>query len=204
MSDSEDYSQYDSQIEEYEDFYPIEGYDNYEITKNGQVRNIETQKILKQSDQNKDKYLLVSLYDKQKDKFIKYYVHRLVAQTFLENPNNLPQVDHKNRNNQDNRIENLRWINKSNNCKNKSTYRGVKAEYFDQLPNEEDCIEFQCYNGYQFGHYFINTETLEIYYDTDYQFRKLYLQKDNRYCLWDTDNKRRQISFNKLQRDEYN
>ncbi|CAL6059713.1 Conserved_hypothetical protein [Hexamita inflata] len=158
---SEEYSQSDSQIEEYEEFYPIKDFDKYEITKNGQVRNIQSQKILKQSDKNKNKYFTVSLYDKYKDKYIIYGVHRLVAQTFLENPDNLPLVDHKNRNNQDNRIENLRWISRSDNQRNvKSKYR-IVYEYFDELPYEENCIEFQCYNGYQFGHYFINTETIQ-------------------------------------------
>lgn len=40
----------------------------------------------------------------------KYNVHRLIAETFLPNPNNLPQVDHINRIRIDNRIENLRWV----------------------------------------------------------------------------------------------
>ncbi|CAL5982203.1 Conserved_hypothetical protein [Hexamita inflata] len=200
MSDIEDYSQSE---EEYEDFYPIQDYENYEITKNGVIRNIKTQKVLKQS-KVKDGYFLVSLFNIQEDKFIKYHVHRLVAQTFIENPDNLPLVDHKNRNNQDNRVENLRWITQSNNCKNRKSNKGIIYEYFDELPDEENCIEFQCYNGYQFGHCYINTETLEICYDNDYQFRKLYLPKNNRYCLQDINNNRRQISLLKLQRGEYN
>ncbi|CAL6090440.1 Conserved_hypothetical protein [Hexamita inflata] len=200
MSDIEDYSQSE---EEYEEFYPIEDFDNYEITKNGVIRNIKSQKIIKQYE-DKDGYFIVSLFNEQENKQMSYKVHRLIAQTFIENPDNLSVVDHISRNNQDNRIENLRWVTQSNNCKNRKTSNNIKYEYFNELPDEEICIEFQCYNGYQFGHYYINTETLEMYYDTDYQFRKLYLNKNNTYCLYDTINKRRYIYLPKLQRGEYN
>ncbi|CAL6043071.1 Conserved_hypothetical protein [Hexamita inflata] len=200
MSDLEDYSQNE---EEYEEFYPIEDYENYEITKNGIIRNIQINKLLNQH-QDKNGYFRVSLFNIQENKFIKYHVHRLIALTFIENPDNLPLVDHKNRNKQDNRVENLRWVTQSDNSRNRKSSNNIIYEYFNELPDEENCIEFQCYNNYQFGHYFINTETLEMYYDTDYQFRKLYLNKDNRYCLRDINNNRREITLSKLQRDEYN
>ncbi|CAL6080338.1 Conserved_hypothetical protein [Hexamita inflata] len=203
MSDSEEYSQSDSQIEEYEEFYPIKDYDNYEISKNGVIRIIKTQKIMK-CFQDKDGYFRISLHNKQENKDKKYYIHRLVALTFIENPNNLPLVDHINRNNQDNRVENLRWVTNRDNQKNLKASKNMVHEYFINLPDEENCIEFQCYNDYQFGHYYINTETLDIYYDTDYQFRKLRLSKDNRYNLRDINNKSIRISLLKLQRDEYN
>ncbi|CAL5988054.1 Conserved_hypothetical protein [Hexamita inflata] len=205
MSDIEDYSQSEEEQyeEEYEDFYPIKDFDNYEITKNGIVRNIKTQKVLKQY-RDKDDYFIVSLFNEQINKYQNHGVHRLVALSFIENPDNLPIVDHISRDNQDNRVENLRWVTNRVNLKNRKTSNNITYEYFDELPDEENCIEFQCYNGYQFGHYYINTETLEMYYDTDYQFRKLYLNKNNTYCLYDTINKRRYIYLPKLQRDEYN
>jgi len=42
--------------------------------------------------------------------------HRLVAETYIPNPNNLPQVNHINKNRSDNRIENLEWCTNQQNC----------------------------------------------------------------------------------------
>ena len=44
-----------------------------------------------------------------------FYVHRLVATAFVENPNDRPEIDHINTNWEDNRAENLRWVNRYEN-----------------------------------------------------------------------------------------
>lgn len=55
----------------------------------------------------KNGYLIVTLC--LDGKWVQKTVHRLVAETFLENPNNLPVVNHINENRADNRVENLEW-----------------------------------------------------------------------------------------------
>lgn len=54
-------------------------------------------------------YLYIDIHHKH------FYVHRLVAEAFLPNPDNLPQVNHKNLNRQDNTLQNLEWCSASQN-----------------------------------------------------------------------------------------
>jgi hypothetical protein len=73
----------------------IKGYEGlYAVTENGEVWSYKTNKFLKASD-NGFGYLFVCLCNNGKSK--KYKVHRLVAEAYIDNPDNLPAIDHINR-----------------------------------------------------------------------------------------------------------
>lgn len=89
---------------------------DYEVSDSGQVRSNKfgTPKILKQSIRSKTAgYFAVSLQIGSLKKT--FCVHRLVAEAFIPNPGNLPQVNHKNGNKLDNRTNNLEWVSCSQN-----------------------------------------------------------------------------------------
>lgn len=84
----------------------IEGFENYEVSNFGQVRNIKTQKIIKQHI-GAGGYPTVYLKNKSLHKTA--LVHRAVAKAFIPNPFNKPIVNHINAIRNDYRIENLEW-----------------------------------------------------------------------------------------------
>lgn len=93
----------------------IENYEGiYQVSDSGEVRSLKTNRVLKAS-VNPHGYLFVNLYkDGRKPKHC--LVHRLVANAFLPNPLNLPEVNHKNEVKTDNRTSNIEWMSSKENC----------------------------------------------------------------------------------------
>lgn len=127
---------------------PIEGWENYTITTEGDI--ISEPRVVKCSDRNNKAqfrtlkrrykkpflvnsgYLVVEL--KYNNKSTKKLVHRLVAEAFIPNPLNLPEVNHKDCDKSNNKQSNLEWVSKLENAAHaKQNGRRCKRK---QLPHQ--------------------------------------------------------------------
>ena len=85
----------------------IAGYEGlYAVMSCGKVYSYINEKFLKPYTDN-DGYLRVNLYKDGKIK--QYLIHRLVADAYIPNPENLPQINHKDENKANNCLQNLEW-----------------------------------------------------------------------------------------------
>lgn len=119
-----------------EQWTPIEGHEWYDVSSYGRIRThnykgLGITRILHLT-AGWQKYIKVGLVGK--DGKTKYYrVHRLVALAFLPKPSEgRNQVNHRNGNKQDNRVENLEWVTPKENCNNPAT----KVNYFKRYHRE--------------------------------------------------------------------
>ena len=111
-----------------EEWKDIEGWERYAISTFGRIVayskpyrcgnyvSTRKQKIMRFSQtNNKPSYYTISLSDGKKNHKV-FLVHRLVAVTFIPNPNNLPFVNHKDDDATNNRADNLEWCPQQYNC----------------------------------------------------------------------------------------
>lgn len=93
----------------------IKGYEGlYAVTSCGKVWSYKSKKFLIPSINSK-KYLQVTLCKEGKSK--QFLVHRLVAEAYIPNPDNLETVDHIDGNKEHNYINNLRWMTRADNTR---------------------------------------------------------------------------------------
>lgn len=118
-------------MEEVEIWKDIPDYPNYQVSNLGNVKSLNynhtgKEGLLKQGKQ-KNGYLSVFLYKDVKGKT--FYVHKLVAMVFLENPYNYPCVNHKDENKENNCLNNLEWVSYqyNNTYNNIHKKRGLKT-----------------------------------------------------------------------------
>ncbi len=114
---------------------------NYYINKESRVINKSNEEVKGRNCKN---YVVISIQNNKKNE--SHYIHRLVAETFLPNPDNLPEVHHKDNNKSNNKLNNLEWTTKSKNCRmsNKRkksglprgvSYNNVVKKYQAQISN---------------------------------------------------------------------
>lgn len=103
-----------------------------EVSEEGQIRSLlrGVPRILKTQTDNKGYQRVRVTINRQK---MSFKVHREVAKAFISNPDNLPQVNHKDGNKGNNHISNLEWITNKENCHHaiqnglwESVYEGAK------------------------------------------------------------------------------
>ena len=117
-------------------FKSIIGFPNYAVSNNGHVKNIKTNKLRKPVIESNGYASIQLLHD---GKRTKHYVHKLVAGSFLPHPKNKSFVDHIDRNRSNDNVNNLRWVNRSENNMNRTTFEnntsGVAG--LNKLPNND-------------------------------------------------------------------
>ena len=130
-----------------------------------------------------------------------YYIHRILARHFIPNPNNLPQVDHIDRDPLNNSIENLRWVSASDNNRNRVINR-ARFEYLNMAPN--DIIEITRFDDVEYApnKYFFcceNDQVVQRY--NDHRWRFLSLDITNGYAkinMTDINGRRHHVYLHKL------
>ena len=107
---------------------PIIGYENlYKINNYGEVLSLRSNKILKPNN-NGIGYFIIQLCKNGKRK--NYLIHRLVAEHFLDNPNNLTEVNNKDEDKSNNFVNNLEW------CKHKYNMNYKQLQKRQQISKE--------------------------------------------------------------------
>lgn len=122
----------------YEDFYLISNYGNLYSKRSG--------KVIKPILQKSGYYSISTKLGNKSTNTISIRIHRLVAKTFVQNPENKPFVNHKDGNKLNNSVENLEWCTQKENSHHASInglYKGLKGENgtASKLTNEQvNCI----------------------------------------------------------------
>jgi len=111
-------------MSEVETFVKIEGFEKYEVSNLGRVRNMKTGKILKPQP-DKNGYLKHHLSEHNKQKHL--FLHRIIATTFIDNPEGKPCVNHIDENKLNNDLSNLEWCTvRENNIHGTRTKRAAE------------------------------------------------------------------------------
>lgn len=112
-------------VKDYEGLYQVSNY--------GNVKRIKDNYIFKQN-KNSRGYRIITFTKNKKEKSVS--VHRIVAETFISNPNNLSQINHIDGDKMNNKVDNLEWCTQSENMKHAyktglEIKKGKKVKQYD-------------------------------------------------------------------------
>ena len=156
------------------DIVTIKGYGGkYSISKDGRIFTLWNKNGVKEihAKQKRNGYMQVVLVDTNKKKYYKN-VHRLVAETFIPNPESKQQVNHVNGNKKDNRVENLEWVSVQENMahaySNGLNTKAMKVSAIN-IQTKEECI---FYSGRQAAREFgVKPKTLHYHLKKEDEFK---------------------------------
>ena len=163
------------------------------------IRKKKNGKIVKESVRN-DGYVILHLNG------VQYKKHRIVAIQFL--PNDQPliktEVDHINHDRTDYHLENLRWVTREENQRNKTSNKGVDYEIIDYEETPDDLVQVNDYGRHEFEDYYYSPDNNLFYFDTGVNLRVLhvnFMKNGSAYVnMRSKENKQVQIRFTKFKK----
>ena len=192
------------------EFVSLSEYPDYEILSQYPftIRRKDNHFVITEGNFRNNGYICICLNQKT------YYKHVVIAKQFIPNPNNLSDVDHINRDKGDYHIENLRWVSRSENCKNKnSTNHKVIYEFIDDIPDDAIMVDFynvkterREFNVNEYFYYYNNDTKEDTFYRkiTNNVYKILHINKCK--CglkcvnLKDKNNKTTSLTINRFKR----
>ena len=167
-----------------------------EVESPHRIRKRSNKRIVSQIVNNSTGYVCVVLNGRN------YYYHRILARHFIPNPENLPQVDHIDRNKTNNSIENLRWVSAGENLRNRTMRPYGNRVYLNTAPG--DITEITTFNDVDYPdnkYFFCFEDDIVVMRINDHKWLLLAQTSQNGYLrinMKDINGRNHQICMHKL------
>ena len=168
---------------------------DYEINKNYPyaIRRISTGRVLTPCS-SYNQYINVIIGGRT------YGLHKVIATQWIENPNNLKEVNHKDNDRTNYHLENLEWISHSDNLKRRSKYERRSFEFVESIP--ENAVHLDEYKGFRYNKYWFDYDTENLYLKSKNNRVRIIQPSNNRgkpqVTLYDENLKPHSVFWNKF------